>query len=153
MSRGVISVGPDTPLAEIVRLMERHRIKRVPVVDNGALVGMVSRVDLLVALARMLDMPHEPAAGDDAIREQVWAELAKAEWAPRSGLTVTVVDGTVALDGVILDEHERNALRVAAENVPGVKGVIDRLVWVEPVSGTVMEGADDSQRATKGPSR
>ncbi|MFZ3235339.1 MAG: CBS domain-containing protein [Stellaceae bacterium] len=144
MSHDVISVDPDAALADIVALMERRRIKRVPVLDDGALVGVVSRVDLLAALARMLDMPREAAGGDDAIREQVLAELDKVEWAPRSGLSVTVSDGIVALDGVILDEHEREALRVAAENVPGVRGVSDHLVWVEPVSGTVIEGADDA---------
>jgi CBS domain-containing protein len=150
MSHDVISVEPEAPLAEIVALMERRRIKRIPVVDNGALVGVVSRVDLLAALARVLDLPHEAAGGDDAIRERVLAELSQVEWAPRSGLTITVSAGIVALDGVILDEHEREAVRVVAENVPGVKGVSDRLVWVEPVSGTVIEGAGENS-ATGGP--
>jgi CBS domain-containing protein len=151
MSRDVISATPDTPLAEIVELMERRRIKRLPVIENGVLVGIVSRPDLLAAVARALDNPEAPAGGDDAIREQVLAELAKADWAPRSGLKITVVDGIVVLDGVILDEHERGALRVAAENVPGVKGIVDRLVWVEPVSGTVLE-ARDHDSSTREPS-
>jgi CBS domain-containing protein len=143
MSRNVASVEPDAPLAEIVNLMERRRIKRVPVIENGAVVGMVSRVDLLAALARTLEAPQPTAGDDDVIREQVLAELDKVEWAPRAGLTITVNDGVVELDGVVLDEHEREALRVAAENVPGVKGVADRLVWVDPVSGTVIDGADE----------
>jgi CBS domain-containing protein len=142
MSRDVITVTPDTPLAEIVELMERRRIKRLPVIENGVLVGIVSRPDLLTAVARALDNPEAPAGGDDAIRERMLAELEKAAWAPRSGLTITVVDGIVAFDGAILDEHARGALRVAAENVPGVKGIVDRLVWVEPVSGTVLEAGD-----------
>lgn len=148
MSHDVISVTPDTPLADIVELMERRRIKRLPVIENGVLVGIVSRPDLLAAVARALDNLDAPAGGDDAIRERVLAVLAKADWAPRSGLTITVVDGIVALDGVLLDEHARGALRVAAENVPGVKGIIDRLVWVEPVSGTVIEAGD--QGSTSG---
>ncbi len=81
------------------------------------------------------------------------AELAKVDWAPRAGLTITVVDGIVAFDGVILDEHERGALRVAAENVPGVKGIIDRLVWVEPVSGTVLEAGDHDSSTREPPAR
>lgn len=143
MSRNVVSVDPDAELAEIVALMERRRIKRVPVIENGELVGMVSRADLLAALARMLDAPRGPAGSDDEIRERVTAELDKLDWAPRSGLSVMVENGIVHLDGVILDEHEREALRVAAENVPGVSGIVDRLVWVEPVSGTVIEGRDE----------
>lgn len=153
MSHEVISVSPDAPLADIVALMERRRVKRIPVIDNDALVGVVSRVDLLAALARALDVPQEAAGGDDAIRERVLSELSKVEWAPRSGLTVTVNDGIVALDGVILDEHEREALRVAVENVPGVRGVRDHLVWVEPVSGTVMEGAADNPATQSRPPR
>ena len=87
------------------------------------------------------------------IHARILAELEKADWAPRSGLTITVNDGIVELDGVILDEHERTALRVAAENVPGVKGVVDRLVWVEPVSGTVIEASDGSTDTPKPPAR
>jgi CBS domain-containing protein len=149
MSHDVISVVPDTPLAEIVALMERRRIKRVPVIENGALLGMVSRADLLAAIARVLDAPQAPAGSDDEIRAQVLAELAKRDWAPRAGLTITVTDGIVELDGVILDEHERAALRVAAENAPGVKAVSDRLVWVEPVTGTVIERADENSATIK----
>lgn len=139
MAHDVVSVSPETSLAEIVQLMERRRIKRVPVIENDVLLGIVSRPDLLAAVARVLDQAQEGGGSDEAIRERVLADLATKDWAPRSGLTVTVIDGIVAFDGVILDEHERTALRVAAENVPGVKGVVDRLVWVEPVSGTVIE--------------
>lgn len=153
MSYDVISVTPDTPLAEIVELMERRHIKRLPVIENGVLVGIVSRPDLLAAVARALDSPQSPTEGDDAIRERVLAELAKVDWAPRSGLTITVIDGIVAFDGVILDEHERGALRVAAENMPGVKGIIDRLVWVEPVSGTVLEAGDHDSGTGEPPAR
>ena len=151
MSHDVISVAPDAPLAEIVALMERRRIKRVPVVEDNKLLGMVSRADLLGALAQVLDAPQALAGGDEDIRARVLAELDKRDWAPRAGLTVTVKDGVVELDGVIIEEHERAALRVAAENVPGVKGVVDRLVWVEPVSGTVIEGADENPATIKPP--
>jgi CBS domain-containing protein len=144
MTRKVVVVGPEAPLAEIVALMERHRVKRLPVIDGGVLVGIVGRADLLAALARALDTRQAPAAGDEDIRTRVLAELANANWAPRGGLTITVVDGVVALDGVVFDEHERAALRVAAENVPGVKGISDHLVWVEPVSGTVLDAAAEA---------
>lgn len=144
MTHNVVGVGPDTPLDELVALMERRRVKRLPVIDGGVLVGIVGRADLMAALARKIDGESAAAGGDDEIRAQVLAELARADdWAPQSGLTVTVKDGVVAFDGVILDEGEREALRVAAENVPGVKGVEDRLVWVEPMSGTVVDPTEE----------
>jgi hypothetical protein len=139
MTRDLVSVTPDTPLDEVVALMERRRIKRVPVLDGEAPIGIVSRADLLRALARKLEEQSAAPAGDDEIRERIFAELAKVSWVPRDGLTITVADGIVSLDGVILEEKEREALRVAAENVPGVKAVEDRLVWVEPVSGTIID--------------
>ena len=149
MTRDLISVTEDTPLEEIVELMERRRVKRVPVFAGDALVGMVSRADLLRALARALDA-HPPAAhDDDEILRNILAELAKAAWVPRDGLGITVTDGIVRLDGVILDEKEREALRVLAENTPGVKAVADHLVWIEPVSGTVID-SEEGERPVRG---
>ena len=139
MTRDVVSVAEDTPLTEVVRQMERHRIKRVPVLREGALIGIVSRADLLHALQRLLVAEPKTAASDETIRRHVLDELARAPWAPH-GLTVDVANGVVTLDGVILDEQKRSALRVAAENVPGVKAVVDHIVWVEPVTGWVVEG-------------
>jgi CBS domain-containing protein len=139
MTHEVVSIGPDTPAGEVVQIMERRHVKRLPVLDGDVLVGIVSRADLMAALAGILDRDEAQPSGDDAIRRQVLAELEKATgWAPRS-VTVTVKDGVVELNGAIFEDRERAALRVAAENVPGVKAVEDRLVWVEPVSGTVIE--------------
>jgi len=149
MTRDLVSVTPDTPLDEIVALMERRRIKRVPVLDGDVPVGIVSRADLLRALARSLEVQPVAVAGDDEIRERILAELAKVSWVPRDGLTITVTDGVVGLDGVILDEKEREALRVAAENAPGVRAVEDRLAWVEPVSGTIIDAPQTGRTAIK----
>jgi CBS-domain-containing membrane protein len=143
MTRDLISVTEETPLDEIVQLMERRRIKRLPVLDGDALVGIVTRADLLRALARALEEPPDAPHDDDDILQRIMAELRKAAWMPRDGLTITVTDGIVELDGVILDEKEREALRVVAENAPGVKAVEDHLVWIEPVSGTVIDSAPD----------
>jgi CBS-domain-containing membrane protein len=155
MTREVVTIAGDTPLEEIVSLMERHRIKRLPVVnDSDTLIGIVSRADLLAALGKALDARGTEVASDEEIRVRVLAEFERTDWAPREGLTVTVADGVVELDGVVLDEHERGALRVAAENVPGVRGVLDRLIWVEPVSGTVIEGAEQPlERSETGATR
>jgi CBS-domain-containing membrane protein len=139
MTTDLISVTGNTPLDEVVGLMERRRIKRVPVIEGDVLVGIVSRLDLLRALLRAIEGQHSEDRGDDDIREQILAELAKAAWVPRDGLSISVKDGVVDLNGVILEEKEREALRVVAENVPGVRAVEDHLVWIEPVSGTVIE--------------
>jgi CBS domain-containing protein len=139
MTRDVVGVTEDTSLDEVVDLMERHRIKRVPVLNGDLPVGMLSRADLLRALVRALDEKPATPHGDDEILECILAELEKAAWVPRDGIEITVTNGIVDLNGVILEEKERVALRVVAENVPGVRAVEDHLVWVEPVSGTVIE--------------
>jgi len=153
MTREPVSVAPDTPLKEIVELMERHRIKRVPVLDGDAPVGILSRADLLRGIAGALEAaPAAAAMSDEEIRERILAELARTSWVPRDGIAITVENGIVDLNGVILDENEREALRVAAENVPGVRAVEDHLVWVEPVSGTVIDAPQHTE-AAKPPAR
>jgi CBS domain-containing protein len=145
MTRDPVSVTPDTSLKEIVELMERRRIKRVPVLDGEAPVGIISRADLLRGLAGALEATPVAAMSDAEIRERILAELARTAWVPRDGIAITVENGIVDLNGVILDEKERGALRVAAENVPGVRAVEDHLVWVEPVSGTIIDAPRDAR--------
>ena len=145
MTEDAVSVAEDTPLGEIVQLMERHRIKRLPVLRGDILVGIVTRADLVRALAQLIGKEPTSASDDDEIRKCLLAELAKTAWAPRAGITVVVTGGIVELDGAITNEQEREALRVAAENARGVKGVRDRLVWVEPISGTVIAAPEDEQ--------
>jgi CBS domain-containing protein len=149
MTTDLISVAGDTPLDEVVGLMERRRIKRVPVIEGGVLVGVVSRLDLLRVLLRTIEAQHSEDRGDDDIREQILAELTKAAWVPRDGLSISVKDGVVDLNGVILEEKEREALRVVAENVSGVRAVQDHLIWIEPVSGTVIEPPAHDRPATE----
>ena len=148
MTQNVFSVPPDTSLEEIVQLMERRRIKRVPVMDGDALVGIVSRADLLRALASVLERQSGGTHSDNEILDKIHAELAIAAWVPRDGLSITVQDGVVDLNGVILEENEREALRVVAENVAGVKAVEDHLVWIEPVSGIVIDPRRDEQTSS-----
>jgi CBS domain-containing protein len=139
------TITPETPLDEVVRLMERHRIKRLPVVQDGKLVGIVSRANLLHALASVAREVKPPAGDDATIRERILAECAKQPWAPH--VNVVVRDGVVGLWGVITDERERQAFMVAAENVPGVKAVHDHLAWVEPTSGMVILSDEDETKA------
>jgi CBS domain-containing protein len=139
------TITPETPLEEVVGLMERHRIKRLPVVQDGKLVGIVSRANLLHALASVA-REVKPAAGDDAaIRDRIMADCAKQPWAPH--VNVVVRDGVVELWGVITDERERQAFIVVAENVPGVKAVRDHLAWIEPTSGMVLLSEEDEAKA------
>lgn len=148
MTAKVVAVAPDTPLETIVDTMKRARVKRVPVVENGLLVGIVSRADLLQTLAPPADEAPTPAS-DEEIRARLWAELEQSDWAPVKLISVEVRDGVVALKGSITGEWEREALRVAAENTPGVKAVEDHLVWFDPLSGTVIEPDEDEARAGK----
>lgn len=132
------TVTEETPLADIVQLMERRRIKRVPVVCGRLLVGIVSRANLVRALASLARESDTVATNDAEIRQRVITELRKQVWAPLDLINVVVRDRTVELRGTITEDRARQALIVAAENVAGVKAVRDRLVWVEPVSGTVV---------------
>ena len=139
MTREPISAGEDTPLDELVALMERHRIKRLPILRDGALVGIVSRADLIRLLARLLATPTDDKVPSDSdIREKIAAELVKQNWTPDGGIKVEVDRGNVVLTGVIFDERDRPALRVAAQNVAGVQSVRDELTWVDATSGMAM---------------
>ncbi len=130
--------------------MRTRRIKRLPVTRDGVVVGVVSRADLIGALAKELDMPAA-SAGDATIRDALLAELEREPWVPRRSISIAVTDGVVELDGVVFDVRERDALRVAAENVPGVRRVENRLVCVEPNSGMLMVGPEDEDDRTVTP--
>lgn len=139
MTIDVQTVDESTVLEDIVELMERKRIKRVPVVCGGELVGIVTRSNLMHAMVSMARVAQPVAEGDAAIRERLLAEFQKETWAPAAMTNVVVRDGVVELWGVIVDERQRTAMKVAAENIPGVTAVNDHLVWVEPTSGMVIE--------------
>jgi len=138
MTGDVYTVDEDAPLSEVVETMERHRIKRVPVMRGGKLTGSVTRANLLRALAGQQRIAVS-ASSDITIRTKLVAELQKQRWAPLVAVDIVVTDGVVRFSGTILDERQRQALRVAAENIPGVKAVEDNLVWIEPMSGMVIE--------------
>jgi CBS domain-containing protein len=126
MTRNVITADPDTPVQQIANLLERNRIKRVPIIKDGQVVGIVSRANLVQALAG-----HSSGSGgvkptDGKLRQAVIASLGALPWG--NGLVnVIVQDGIVDLWGFAENESERNALRVAAEAIPGVRAVNDGL--------------------------
>jgi predicted transcriptional regulator len=138
-----VTVMGDTSLEEVVSLMEKRRIKRVPVMKGDKVVGIISRANLLYALASLAREAKPASIDDRAIRERLYAELQGQSWAPTGSLDIIVRGGVVELWGTITDERERQATIVAAENIPGVKRVEDHLAWVEPMTGMVVE-ADGS---------
>jgi CBS domain-containing protein len=127
------TIDDDESLETVVDMMERHRIKRIPVTRDGRVVGIISRANLMHALASLARDVSPPAGGDSTIRDSIMATIAKQDWAPH--INVIVKDGVAELYGIVTDDRERQGLVVAAENVPGVKRVVDHLVWVEPISG------------------
>ena len=139
MTTEVHTVTEDTTLEDIVELMERRRIKRVPVMRGKEVVGMVTRSNLMRAMVSLARAEQKPANDDATIRETLLAEMQKESWAPAAMVNVVVRDGIVELWGVVIDERQREALKVAAENIPGVRAVKDHMVWLEPTSGMVIE--------------
>ncbi|WP_449254662.1 CBS domain-containing protein [Bosea sp. (in: a-proteobacteria)] len=133
MTRDPVTIEPGATLDELVELMSTRRIKRVPVVAAGRLVGIVARSDLMRAMLRILPASAPQAGDDEHIRQMVVGELAKQPWG--NAIRVKVDRGVVELSGAIFDERARDAARVAAENTAGVTEVVDQLAWIEPVSG------------------
>lgn len=148
MTYDPVTVKEDTTLETVVHLMERHHIKRLPVVSDDHLVGIISRANLLNALASLAREAAPTTTDDATIRNRVLAAIEKQPWSG-VGINVVVRDGNLELSGVIFDERQRQALRVAAENVPGVKTVHDHLASVEPVSGLVLASPEDIARHDK----
>jgi CBS domain-containing protein len=128
MTRGIISAEPETPVADIATLLERHRIKRVPIVLNGKVVGIVSRANLIQALATFRNkLTSSQPVSDAELREKIASRL-KSEPRLRPFLAnVTVAEGIVDLWGLVDSTVEKRALRVAVENTPGIKVVNDHV--------------------------
>jgi CBS domain-containing protein len=126
MTRQVVTASPETPLHEVAAILEKHSIKRVPIIENGQLVGIVSRANLIQAVAstgKALEIP----LSDSTIRDKLLAHLKTQDWAHTDLLNVTVNGGVVDLWGIVGSASERTAIRVAAEATPGVRAVKDNL--------------------------
>jgi CBS domain-containing protein len=143
MTVDVLTVAAEAPLETVVETMEKHRIKRVPVTEKNRVIGVISRADLLRALV-VAERREPPIATDDrSIRAAILDALDKQSWTPLTTLNVTVADHVVDIWGTITNEDERRAICVMAENTQGVHQVNDHLVFVEPYSGTVIDGPAD----------
>jgi CBS-domain-containing membrane protein len=129
MTRQVVTATPDTPVSTIANLLEKNAIKRVPIVKNGKLMGIVSRANLLQALASLGKQTDVATpASDTTIREEIIARLDAEPWARPSLINVIVQDGTVELWGIVDSAQEKRAVQVAAEVTPGVRAVNDNLI-------------------------
>ena len=143
MTTKMHTISEDTPLEKIVEMMERYRIKRVPVLRGKKVVGIVTRANLMHTMVSLARGEPKAATSDAAIRQELLSELKSEKWALGSMINVVVRGGVVELWGTIVDDRQREALIVAAENVRGVKEVKDHLTWVEPTSGVVIEPRDE----------
>src|ERR1700738_948750 len=141
-----LTITEDGDLEEIVELMEKNNVKRLPVTRGDRIVGIVSRANLLQAVASLARPIPDPHAADHHIRTRIINALEKKDWCP-FGLSVIVRDGIVHLSGVITEERSRQAAVVAAENVTGVKKVHDHLCWVDSMSGMYLNSPEDDNLA------
>jgi CBS domain-containing protein len=146
MTKSPLTITEDTALEEIVELMEKNNVKRLPVIRADKVVGIVSRANLLQAVASLAREIPDPTADDDHIRNRVIDAMEKNDWCP-FGLSVIVKDGIVHLSGVITEERSRQAAVVAAETVQGVKQVHDHLCWVDTMSGMYLNSPEDDDLA------
>jgi CBS domain-containing protein len=131
MTRKVITAGPGTSLRGIAALLEKNRIKRVPIVAKGKVVGIVSRANLVQALASLRKENQQSTISDSTIRKKVMGQFKSQRWSKHSLLNATVQGGTVKLWGIVGSEAEREAARVAAEQVADVRAVENNVV-VQP---------------------
>lgn len=145
MSKDPITVDEQTPLDELVRAMEKHDMKRLPVLRNGSLVGIVTRANLLQAVAAIAKHVPDPSENDDRIRDLVLRQVNPTDWRP-TDFQVTVHDGIVHLHGIIVNEQTRRAAVIAAENIVGVREVHDHLRLVDTFSGFYVDHPEDDPK-------
>jgi CBS domain-containing protein len=127
MTSDVVTIHEDASLAEAATLLEKHRIKRLPVIQAGRIVGILSRANLIQALASVPAGMIAISSRDQAIRETLMRELGQQGFSTRA-VNVIVREGVVQLWGVVTSEEERLATRVAAERIAGVQAIEDHLV-------------------------
>jgi CBS domain-containing protein len=156
MTSDVQTAAEDTELDDIVAMMERFRIKRLPILRGREVVGIVSRANLLHALAGLAREAAPSPKSDETIRDGIIAELDRQNWAPKHMIDVVVRNGAVELWGNVFAPDQRDAARVAAESVPGVKSVKSHIVWIEPMSGMAFpdpsdEASDAALKVTAAP--
>ncbi len=132
MTKDVVTADEHTELGEIASLMQRHRVRRIPILRDGKVVGIVSRSNLLQGLLSREPLPATGTSSDESIRRTVTAELARHPWASRLGTNVVVDKGVVHLWGHVDAQAAKDAARIAVENIPGVRRVVNNMTIVPP---------------------
>jgi CBS domain-containing protein len=139
MTSGAIVAESGMPLEGVVSLMQARHVKRIPVVDGKALVGIISRHDMLAALAKTFDSMTVSRQTDDMIGAAIQKQLDALKWGWIESVKVGVIGGVATLRGMITDGRERPALHALVSNTPGVTRIIDEMAWVDLTSGTVLD--------------
>ena len=137
MSRQLVSVRDDAELSEIADLLEQRKVKRLPVVREGKLVGIITRGDLVRAFSRLSITRKAGTADDTALDRAVLEKMRAQDWLDGTYINATVTDGVVALRGFIGSSDQRRALRVLIEGIDGVRGVDDQLTVGVPAGNVV----------------
>lgn len=127
MTKAVISVSPDLPIEAAALILDQRRIRRVPVVADGRVVGIVSRGDLVKVLAKTPSPVGGPTS-DSQLASEMRARLAKEPWVSHHGIVVDAEKGELLLWGLVASEAEKSAVETMARSLPGVKGVRSRLL-------------------------
>jgi CBS domain-containing protein len=128
MSEDIISADENTPLSDLANILEKNRIKRVPILKDGKLVGIVSRSNLIQALASAPSQPENDQLADRGIRSAILARLAEQSWTDFGERNIVVTNGVVNLWGLVGSPEEHKALLALAESVPGVREVSDEMI-------------------------
>lgn len=132
MTKNLVTADERATLGEIATLMQRHRVKRIPIVRDGKVVGIVSRANLLQGLLAREPASSEDPAGNEKVRSLVTSELARHGWATNQTACVVAENGVVHLWGFVNSDAVRDAYRIAAENVRGVKRVENHMKVLPP---------------------
>jgi CBS-domain-containing membrane protein len=146
MTLDPITVEEETSLEDIVALMEKKSVKRLPVVSGRRLVGIITRANLMQAVASLAGDVPDPTSDDDHMRDRIIRTIETQDWRP-IGLQVIVRNGFAHLHGLIVDDRAREASLVAARNIAGVKKVHDHLCYVDTWSGFYLESPEDMKTA------
>jgi CBS domain-containing protein len=136
MTEKVVTVDERDPLDHVVHLMEFHRIKRLPVLRGGEVVGIVSRANLMRALASVHRGTRKGSKDDAAIRERILAEIEQQNWSAGADIDIVVRAGVADIWGTLADPEQRAAVKVLVANVPGVKAAVDHLRWDGDITPT-----------------
>ena len=127
MSRFVVSVSPQANLAEVAEILDTHRIRQVPVMDGGKLVGMISRADLVRKLAEVKSGVPVVRPDNGALQKAIWDQVRAQKWLQSAYVNLSVKDGVVELWGAVDSSEQRRALKILVEGVSGVRKVEDHL--------------------------